>query len=296
MILALTLAAALLIGLALGLLGGGGSILTLPVLVYLAGIAPKPAIAMSLFVVAVTSAVSVLPHARAGRVRWRTALLFGVAGMVGAYGGGRLAEYVPAGLLLVGFGVLMLAAAIAMIRGRRGGAATDREASAVLMALLGAAVGLVTGMVGAGGGFVIVPALTLLAGLPMAAAVGTSLLVIALQSTAGFLGHVHSVAISWPLTISLTVIAVVGSLLGARLAGRVSQERLRTGFGWFLVVMSGLVLVEQAPAGVRHWLFASPAGWVVLAVMAAVVVAAVATGIRRRQRERQHERVEAPVG
>ncbi len=296
MILALTLAAALLIGLALGLLGGGGSILTLPVLVYLAGIAPKPAIAMSLFVVAVTSAVSVLPHARAGRVRWRTALLFGVAGMVGAYGGGRLAEYVPAGLLLVGFGVLMLAAAIAMIRGRRGGAATDREASAVLMALLGAAVGLVTGMVGAGGGFVIVPALTLLAGLPMAAAVGTSLLVIALQSTAGFLGHVHSVAIPWPLTISLTVIAVVGSLLGARLAGRVSQERLRTGFGWFLVVMSGLVLVEQAPAGVRHWLFASPAGWAVLAVVAGAAVAAVATRVRRARRDRRDERVGLPVG
>ncbi len=293
MILALTLAAALLIGLALGLLGGGGSILTLPVLVYLAGVAPKPAIAMSLFVVAVTSAVSVLPHARAGRVRWRTALLFGVAGMVGAYGGGRLAEYLPAGLLLVGFGVLMLAAAIAMIRGRRGGATTDREAPVALMALLGAAVGLVTGLVGAGGGFVIVPALTLLAGLPMVAAVGTSLLVIALQSTAGFFGHVHSVAIPWPLTIGLTIIAVVGSLLGARLAGRVSQDRLRTGFGWFLVVMSGLVLVEQAPAGVRHWLFATPAGWAVLAVVAGAVVAVTATRVRRGRR---HQRVDVPVG
>ncbi|WP_064741678.1 sulfite exporter TauE/SafE family protein [Hamadaea tsunoensis] len=277
MTLAATLAAAVVIGLMLGLLGGGGSILTVPVLLYIAGQEPSAAIAGSLFVVAVTSAVALLPHARAGRVHWRTGLVFGAAGLAGAYGGGRLAVHLPATLLLTGFGLLMTAAAAVMIRSCR---RPPRQASGArrtpALAALGLAVGLITGLVGAGGGFVIVPVLVLLAGLPMSAAVGTSLLAITLQAAAGLAGHLPHAAIDWPLTLGVTALAVAGSLAGARLAGRVRPRLLRTGFGWFLVAMAGLVLAEQAPAGLRHVLGATAGGRVALATACAGLAIAAA--------------------
>ncbi|MFF0518127.1 sulfite exporter TauE/SafE family protein [Actinomadura nitritigenes] len=267
MTLALTLAAAVAVGLTLGLLGGGGSILTVPVLVYLAGAAPERAIAMSLFVVGVTSAVSVLPHARAGRVRWRTGLLFGAAGMAGAYLGGRLAAFLPAGVLLAGFGVMMAMTAFAMLcggsRARPGAAPGDapppRPAARTL--LNGAVVGLVTGLIGAGGGFLIVPALVLLGGLALPAAVGTSLLVISANSFAGLAGHLQSVQLDWRLTLAVTGVAVAGSLAGSRLTGRVEPDRLRRVFGWFVVAMAVFVVAEQIPDGARHALLGTPPGW-----------------------------------
>ena len=232
--LALTIAAACVAGLVLGLLGGGGSILTLPILVYLAGMPTRPAIAASLFVVAATSTVALIPHARGRRVRWSTAAPFAAGGVIGAYAGGRAADLVPATVLLIGFGLLMAAAATSMLRPRGTSAdrvpepatAAPRRRRVLRMLLLGGLVGLVTGLVGAGGGFVIVPVLTLLAGLSMADAVGTSLLVIAVQSTAGLAGHLHSVRVDWPLTLILTATAVAGSVLGARLVGRVPQRAL----------------------------------------------------------------------
>lgn len=266
MTLVATLAAAVVIGLLLGLLGGGGSILTLPVLVYLAGQQPKPAIAASLFVVAITSAVALIPHARAGRVQWRTGLVVGSAGLAGAYVGGRIAQYVPAALLLAGFGVLIAAAAITMIRScRRPLRATSGAGRLPVLLALGAVVGLITGMVGAGGGFVIVPVLVLLAGMDMTSAVGTSLLIIAMQASAGLMGHSHQAGINWPLTLAVTTLAITGSLAGARLAGRIPSQLLRTGFGWFLTAMATLVLVEQAPTVVRHALAGTPSGRIVLA-------------------------------
>jgi uncharacterized membrane protein YfcA len=275
--LAATLAAAVAIGLLLGLLGGGGSILTLPVLVYLAGQQPKSAITASLFVVAVTSAVALIPHARAGRVQWRTGLVFGTAGVVGAYAGGRLAAYVPSALLLAGFGLLIVAAAATMIRScRRPLRGASRTGRTPVLLALGAAVGLITGMVGAGGGFVIVPVLVLLAGLGMTSAVGTSLLVITLQSTAGLLGHLGHARVDWPLTLTITALAIVGSLLGARLADRIPAQLLRTGFGWFLTGMAALVLVEQAPASVRHALVATGVGQILLATGSAALALAAA--------------------
>ncbi len=244
----LTLAAALMVGLALGGLGGGGSILTVPVLIYLAGVDPKPAIAMSLVVVGVTAAVALIPHARAGRVHWRTGLLFGGFGMAGAYAGGRIAAFVPANVLLAGFAVMMLVTAVAMLRPNRtaapAAAAVHRRPLAKI-AIEGAAVGLITGLVGAGGGFLVVPALVLLGGLSMPAAVGTSLLVISLKSGAALAGYLHSVAIDWPLTLSVTALAVAGSLIGARLAGRADPGALRRGFGWFVIVMGLGVLTGQ---------------------------------------------------
>ncbi|HEU5155897.1 MAG TPA: sulfite exporter TauE/SafE family protein [Streptosporangiaceae bacterium] len=269
--LALTLAAALAVGIALGLLGGGGSILTVPLLVYVAGVAPKPAIAMSLFVVGATALAGVLPHARAGRVNWRTALLFGGAGMTGAYAGGRLAAYIPAAVLLAAFAVMMAATAAAMLRRRTEPAHAPARRPVYRILAEGAVVGLVTGLVGAGGGFLVVPALVLLGGLSMPVAVGTSLMVIALKSFAGLAGYLHSVDLDWPLTLAVTAAAVVGGVAGSRLTGRIDPVRLRRAFGWSVVVMAGFVLIEQAPAALRHALFATPAGWTALAVIAMVI-------------------------
>jgi uncharacterized membrane protein YfcA len=235
------------VGVALGMLGGGGSILTVPLLVYVAGLDAKEAIATSLFVVGVTSAVGAFSHARAGRVRWRTGLLFGAAGMAGAYAGGRVAEYLPGSLLLVAFGLMMLATAVAMLRGRRAPEGTvHTELPLLHVGLHGVVVGVVTGLVGAGGGFLVVPALVLLGGLPMGAAVGTSLVVIAMKSAAGLAGYLHSVQIDWGLALAVTAAAVLGSVLGGRLVGRVDPDVLRRAFGWFVVVMGVFVLGTQA--------------------------------------------------
>lgn len=244
---------AVFVGISLGLLGGGGSILTLPLLVYVAGMETKEAIATSLLVVGVTSAVAAISHARAGRVQWRTGLLFGAAGMVGAYAGGRLAEFVPGGFLLGGFALMMIATAVAMLRGRKGGenrGVHDRMPVGKVL-LEGAVVGLVTGIVGAGGGFLVVPALTLLGGLSMPVAVGTSLLVIAMKSGAGLAGYLSSVELDWGLAAMVTGAAVVGSLIGGRLTSKIQPEQLRKAFGWFVLAMGAFVLVQETPGSVR---------------------------------------------
>lgn len=250
---------AILVGVALGLLGGGGSILTVPLLVYVAGLDAKEAIATSLLVVGVTSLAALVPHARAGRVRWRTGAIFGVAAMLGAYAGGRVAEFVPGTVLLVAFALMMVATAVAMIRGRSragadgpgegggdSGTGGRRDLPVKLVLLEGVVVGLVTGLVGAGGGFLVVPALVLLGGLPMPVAVGTSLLVIAMKSFAGLAGYLSSVTIDWGLALAVTGMAVAGSVVGALLSGRVPQDRLRQAFGWFVLVMGVVVLGQSA--------------------------------------------------
>ena len=245
--LVITLLLSILVGVSLGLMGGGGSILTVPILAYVAGLEAKEAIAASLFVVGVTSAVSVVSHARHGRVRWRTGLIFGAAGMAGAFVGGLLGGYVPGTVLMIAFALMMLATASAMIRGRRGpvAAPTTQELPVLKVVLEGLVVGLVTGIVGAGGGFLVVPALVLLGGLPMSVAVGTSLLVIAMKSFAGLAGYLTSVQLDWPLVLGVTAAAVAGSFVGARLAGIIPEQALRKGFGIFVLVMAVFVLVQE---------------------------------------------------
>ncbi|WP_327002420.1 sulfite exporter TauE/SafE family protein [Dactylosporangium sp. NBC_01737] len=276
-VLVLTAALAVVIGISLGLLGGGGSILAVPLLVYVTGLPTKEAIATSLLVVGTTSAVAVLPHLRAGRVRWRTGLIFGVAGMTGAYAGGRAAGYLPAGVLLTAFAVMMLATATAMIRGRRATATkpVPHELPVVRVVADGIVVGLVTGLVGAGGGFLVVPALALLGGLPMPVAVGTSLVVIALKSIAGFAGYLSSVSIDWGVAAVVTVAAIAGSLIGVRLADRIPADTLRKAFGWFVVTMGLFVLGQQLPAHLRT----NPFVWAGLT--AALAATAVVTARRR---------------
>jgi len=246
---------ALLIGVSLGLLGGGGSILTVPILRYVLGMDGHEAIATSLLVVGATSLAGLLAHARKGRVQWRTGLVFGGAGMLGAFLAGRVAHRVSAPLLLATFSLMMFATALAMLRPERGQRDTSppagrrREAPLPISKILGEGlvVGAVTGFVGAGGGFLVVPALVLLGRLPMATAIGTSLLVIALKSFAGFAGYVGHTAIDWPLALGVSTFSVIGSFGGARLAGRLSAHTLRQAFGWLVVAMAFFILAREAP-------------------------------------------------
>lgn len=270
---ALTVGLALLVGVALGLLGGGGSILTVPLLAYVAGMEAKQAIATSLLVVGTTSAVAAVSHARAGRVQWRTGLIFGAAGMAGAYGGGLLARYIPGTVLLIGFAVMMIATAVAMLRGRKdvGHADAHHRIPVPKVIVEGLVVGLVTGLVGAGGGFLVVPALALLGGLPMPVAVGTSLVVIAMKSFAGFAGYLSSVSIDWRLAGMVTAAAVLGALLGARLTALVNPDSLRKAFGWFVLVMSSVILAEEIHLAVG------------IAMAAITIVAAVVHYVRSRR-------------
>ncbi|KOG35645.1 MULTISPECIES: sulfite exporter TauE/SafE family protein [Streptomyces] len=287
---ALVVAVSLLIGVSLGILGGGGSILTVPILVYLAGQETKEAIATSLFVVGVTSIAALVPHARAHRVRWRTGLLFGAFSMAGAYGGGRVAEYVPGTVLLLAFALMMLATAAAMLRRPRPGRERARPAHTDLplkhIAVEGLAVGAVTGLVGSGGGFLVVPALALLGGLPMGIAVGTSLLVIAMKSFAGLAGHLSGVSIDWGLALTVTAAAVIGSLIGARVAGRIPQDALRKAFGWFVVAMGVFVLAQQLDTAV----WTHPATWTALGAAATAVVV-----FRSRQHSKSPNRASESV-
>jgi uncharacterized protein len=275
---ALTVVLAVGVGISLGLLGGGGSILAVPLLAYVAGLPAREAIAMSLLAVGATSAAGLIPHARAGRVRWRNGATFGVAAMAGAYAGGRLAAFIPAAVLLTGFAAMMFATALAMIRGRRVNTdqPTPRELPVARVVTYGLLIGLVAGLVGAGGGFLVVPALALLGGLAMPAAVGTSLLVIAMQSLAGFAGHLATTTLHWGLAAAVTTAAVAGALLGARLAGRTRPDVLRRAFGWFVLGMSIFVLIQQVPANVRT----DPLLWTGIAM--ATTAAALVAGRRRR--------------
>lgn len=266
--LVLTLLLSILIGLSLGLLGGGGSILTVPILIYVAGLDPKEAIAASLFVVGVTSAVSVINHARNQRVQWRTGLIFGAAGMVGAFGGGLLGGRIPGVVLMLAFALMMIATSVAMIRGRKKTAGTEPGGDLPLARILfdGLVVGVITGLVGAGGGFLVVPALALLAGLSMPVAVGTSLVVITMKSFAGLAGYLTTVQLDWGLVGAVTLAAILGSLLGSRLAGRIPEVLLRKGFGVFVLVMGVFVLIQE--------LFGS-----IGAAVGAAAVVAVAAGV-----------------
>jgi uncharacterized membrane protein YfcA len=279
-VLVLAAVLSLLIGVVLGMLGGGGAILMLPMLVYLVRVDAKAAIAMSLFVVGATSLVGAVVHARAGSVQWRIGGIFGMAAMAGAFAGGRLARLVPGGALLVVFAVVMAVTGVAMMRGRKEVQARELRLARALA--LGAGVGVVSGLVGAGGGFMIVPALTLFGGLGMRQAVGTSLFVITLQSIAGFAGHVGGVDLDWTLVLAVTGAAVVGSIVGASLARRLSPSKLRQGFAWLVVGMGGFMFVKQLPP-------AAAAVALVLTILAMLVLGRAPARAPRAERERMLE-------
>jgi uncharacterized membrane protein YfcA len=243
--LVLALLASTLIGISLGLLGGGGSILALPVLVYVAGIPVHSAIGMSLAVVGATALVGGLVHARDGRVDLRAAALFGGAGFLAAPVGSQATHLVAPRTLLLLFASIMLGVGALMLRGRRLPVGEARPLRPLPVLAAGFVVGLLTGFLGIGGGFLIVPALTLLASLPIHVAVGTSLLVIALNSASGLLGHLRAGGLPLGLTAAFTAAPALGALAGVRLAAVVEPGRLRRGFAVFVIAIGLLLLAKN---------------------------------------------------
>lgn len=237
-------ALALLIGLTLGLLGGGGSILTVPVLHYVLGYPVKEAIPMSLVVVGLTSGFGAISHWRAGTLHGRSALAFGPPAIVGAVLGAELGLHVDATIQLTVFAVVMLAAAISMLRGGIVEAATPSRKPLPLVTLVGTLVGVLTGFVGVGGGFLYVPALTLLGGLTMKQAIGTSLVLILLSCSAGLVRYSGHFDLDWNAIALFTGIAFLGVAAGSRLVPSFPQQTLKRGFAVFLVVMGALVLAR----------------------------------------------------
>ena len=242
-------ALAALIGLSLGLLGGGGSILTVPVLVYVLGYEAKQAIVMSLVVVGITSLVGAVGHWRAGNVNLKSALIFGVITMLGAYLGARLAVLFTGGLQLTLLAVVMLAAAASMFRAPQA-EPTSRNVPPptlplITIGVVGLLVGVLTGVVGIGGGFLIVPALVLLGQVPVKKAIGTSLLVIAMNSASGYLGYIGTVTIPSSFLLGFTAVAVGGILVGTHLVRYVSAGVLKRSFAVFLLVMGGFMLYQN---------------------------------------------------
>ena len=253
---ALAIAAGLLIGVGLGALGGGGSILTVPALVYLLGLSPHRATTASLLVVGVAAVVGAVAHARGGRVRLKTGAMFGALGVAGSYAGSLVSATVPANLLLAGFGLLMLTVAALMLLRRPG---RTQPASGpvvsvgarriILVAAAATGVGLVTGFFGVGGGFVVVPALVLVLGFDMATAAGTSLVVIAVNSAAALAaraGH-GGLALDWRLIGVFGAAVVAGALAGGGLAGRASPQRLSVAFSVLVVLVAGYTLTRSLP-------------------------------------------------
>jgi uncharacterized membrane protein YfcA len=244
---------AIAIGLSLGLLGSGGSILTVPVLVYLVGQDEKIAIAGSLFIVGSIALAGGLQFLRAGFIQWRSVLMFGLPGMIGTWLGAALSTHVSGVMQLSLFALVMLAASWLMLRPLDLQHAERRERAAWKIAGDGLVVGVITGLVGVGGGFLIVPALVLLGGLNMHQAVATSLIIIALKSYSGFVKYLdvlaeQSLALDWRTLGIVTALGIVGSVAGSKLARRLPQEKLKRWFGYFLIVMGIYILARSGPA------------------------------------------------
>lgn len=257
---------AALVGISLGLIGGGGSILTVPILVYVMGVSPILATSYSLFIVGSTSTVGAFNNYRKGFVQIKTALLFGLASITTVFltrkfiipaipkhiitiGNFALTENI---LTMVLFAILMLTASIAMIRNGNKKEETDKtelnnrkKANFPKLLSYGIAIGFATGILGAGGGFLLIPTLVLLVGLPMKQAVGTSLLIIALNSLIGFTGDLGHFAMDWVFLGKITAIAVIGIFIGGHLSKKINGEKLKKTFGWFVLLMGIYILIKE---------------------------------------------------
>lgn len=237
------------VGLLLGVLGGGGSILLVPMLVYALGVPPKEAVVISLPIVGLTSMAGAISHWMAGTVQARSAAAFGLVAMAGAFAGARLSVLLPAVAQLGVLAVVMLAAGVTMLATRSpdaavpsAGAAGGQRAWLAVGAAL--AIGMLTGLIGIGGGFLFVPALVLFAKVPMHAAVGTSLVVIALNAAAGVAGYIGTIAVPWHFVLAFAATASVGAVAGSRLAHRLPARTLRRAFAILLLLTAGFVLAD----------------------------------------------------
>ena len=254
--------ASLLIGISLGLIGGGGSILTVPVMVYLFGLQPLLATSYSLFIVGSTSLFGAVNNLRRGLVNVKAALLFGASSIATVFLTRKfLVPAIPKNIFTIGnvtvteslltmvlFAVLMLVASISMIRNKRVKAEPEEHHEYVRfgkLVLYGISIGLVTGLLGAGGGFLLIPALVLLLKLPMKQAIGTSLMIIALNSLIGFTGDLGHFSIDWAFLARITAIAVTGIFIGGAVGKKIQGDKLKKGFGWFVLVMGIYILLKE---------------------------------------------------
>lgn len=251
--------AALFIGISLGLIGGGGSILTVPVLVYLFGVSPILATSYSLFVVGSTSLIGSFNSWRKGLVDFYTAFLFGLSSIITVFITRKIIiPHIPEDIIIGNvtlhfsrltmllFAVLMLIASISMIKSKYYETIKEeRKASFGKLILYGISIGLVTGFLGAGGGFLLIPALVLLLHLPMKKAIGTSLLIIALNSLAGFIGDTGHFKTNWIFLSTISMIAIAGVFVGGLLGKSINGEKLKKGFGWFVLLMGIYIIVKE---------------------------------------------------
>ena len=254
---------ALLMGLSLGLIGGGGSILTVPILVYLFHVDPVLATAYSLFIVGFTSILGSTSHIKQGNIHWRTALVFGIPSIISVFVTRQfIVPLIPQEifrfngflvtkpiLMLLVFAVLMVIASYSMIKPSKNQVSNGEgevDYQYLLILLEGLGVGMITGFVGAGGGFLIIPALVLLAKLPMKKAVGTSLVIIGFKSLIGFIGDVNgNSVIDWKFLALFTSIAAVGIFLGSHFSKKVKDEKLKPAFGYFVLVMGIYIILKE---------------------------------------------------
>jgi len=252
---------ALIVGLTLGLLGGGGSILTVPILVYLLGVNPVLATAYSLFVVGATSLVGAIRNLTKGMVDIKVAVLFAIPSFIAVYLTRRyLVPAIPVELVTLGdfvltrdlgimlfFALIMLAASYSMIKGRKEKKVDEKRATLniPLIIIEGVVVGVLTGIVGAGGGFLIIPALVLFANLPMKRAVATSLLIIAAKSLIGFLGDVQNLDLDWTFLLTFSGLSIVGIFIGIYLNKYIDGKSLKKTFGWFVLVMGIYIILKE---------------------------------------------------
>lgn len=248
----MTAALGLTIGVLLGLLGGGGSILAVPALVYGAGVPLAAAVPTSLLVVGVSSATALLPRLRGGQIAWRIAVVFGAAGAAAAFGGAAVDRLRDPRVVLVGFAVLMVAAGLRMLREQipvggdcalPGGGVNWRSCLPKAIGS-GLVVGFLTGLFGVGGGLLIIPALVLLLGLPLTAAVGTSLAIITINSIAGFTAHVGDIDLDYRIAAAFTLTAFAGSIAARQIATRLPADRTRRWFAYLVFTVAAFVAVE----------------------------------------------------
>lgn len=252
MTIALGLAFGSIVGVLLGLLGGGGSILAVPVLVYALGLPLEEAIPTSLLVIGIASVAGAIPKIRARLVEWRLAAIFAATGVVGTVLGSQLGRQLPDHLVLIGFAAVMIIAGARMLSRsedlgtacRTGSSGIDWRRCAPRSIPTGFGVGVLTGLFGVGGGFVIIPALVLLLGIDMSVAIGTSLMIIVANSAAGLVAQSDGLGGNWPLTATFALAAIVGSLIAGRFSNRIDAKRLRRGFAYLVFVVAAYVLFD----------------------------------------------------
>jgi uncharacterized membrane protein YfcA len=253
MTVALTLAIGAVIGILLGLLGGGGSIVAVPALVYAVGLDMRQAIPLSLIVIGIASLVAAVPRIQAGQVQWRLAAVFAAAGIPGTFAGAAIGAHLPQRVLLFCFAVVMVIAGARMLRGGEpmgtacdvGETGIDWRRCAPRSIPAGFLVGTLTGLLGVGGGFLIIPALVVALGVDMPIAVGTSLLIIATNSAAGVLGHLHDLDFDWGVTAAFVGMATAASLLAGHLGAQVRTERLQRWFAFLVFAIATFVVVDS---------------------------------------------------